>query len=80
MEMSFRPLEGRVVRLEPLTSEHKEVVQALVDCDPGSWSIMPVNPVGGGFEECWTAISSAPLTDRMSRSTALWEPHCGPRP
>ena len=66
MEMNFRPLQGRFVRLEPLVSSHKAAVRALVDCDPQSWSIMLVNPVGAGFEEYWIATSSAPLTDRLS--------------
>ena len=35
--------------------EHKEEIRATIDCDPASWSIMLVNPVGEGFEEYWSA-------------------------
>ena len=65
MNIGFRPLEGRFVRMEPLAPEHKEEVRAAVDCDGASWSIMLVNPVGGGFEEYWAASCGAPLTERM---------------
>ena len=66
MNISFHPLEGRFVRMEPLTPGHKEEVRAAIDCDGASWSIMLVNPVGTGFEEYWSASCGAPLTERMS--------------
>jgi RimJ/RimL family protein N-acetyltransferase len=65
MNIGFHPLEGRFVRMEPLTPEHKEEVRAAIDCDEGAWSIMLVNPVGAGFEEYWAASCGAPLTERM---------------
>jgi N-acetyltransferase len=65
MNIDFRPLEGRFVRMEPLTPEHKEEIRAAVDCDDASWSIMLVNPMGARFEEYWSASSSVPLTERM---------------
>lgn len=65
MEIDFRPLEGRFVRMEPLTPEHREEVRAAIDCDDASWSIMLVNPVGAGFEQYWSASCGAPLTERM---------------
>jgi len=65
MNIGFHPLEGRFVRMEPLTPEHKEEVRATVDCDEASWSIMLFNPVGVGFEEYWSASCGAPLTERM---------------
>jgi RimJ/RimL family protein N-acetyltransferase len=51
--------------MEPLMPEHKEEVRAAIDCDPASWSIMLVNPVGAGFEEYWSASCSAPPTERL---------------
>lgn len=66
MDIGFHALEGRFVRMEPLTPEHKEEIRAAIDCDEASWSIMLVNPVGGGFEEYWSVSSGAPLTERMS--------------
>ena len=65
MEMGFRPMEGRYVRMEPLVPQQREEIRAAIDCDPASWSIMLVNPVGAGFEEFWSASCGAPLTERM---------------
>jgi RimJ/RimL family protein N-acetyltransferase len=66
MEFGFHPIEGRVVRMEPLLPRHKEEVRGAIDCDPASWSIMLVNPTGAGFEEYWSASSGAPRTERLS--------------
>jgi RimJ/RimL family protein N-acetyltransferase len=65
MEIGFRPLEGRFVRMEPLRPEHKEEMRAAINCDDASWSVMLVNPVGARFEPYWSAICDAPLTERM---------------
>jgi RimJ/RimL family protein N-acetyltransferase len=65
MEIGFQTLQGRFVRLEPLAFEHKEDVRAAIDCDPASWSILLVNPMGEGFEEYWLANCSAPPTERL---------------
>ena len=65
MEIGFQTLEGRFVRLEPLKPEHKEEIRTAVDCDPGAWSILLVNPIGAGFEEYWEANCGAPATERL---------------
>ena len=65
MDIGFHPVEGRVVRMEPLLPRHKEEIRAAIDCDPASWSIMLVNPVGAGFEHYWAASCGAPLTERL---------------
>jgi RimJ/RimL family protein N-acetyltransferase len=65
MEIGFHPLEGRFVRMEPLMPGHKEEIRAAIDCDPASWSIMLVNPVGAGFEEYWSASCFASRTERL---------------
>jgi RimJ/RimL family protein N-acetyltransferase len=65
MDVGFHPIEGRFVRMEPLMPQHKEEIRAAIDCDPASWSIMLVNPVGAGFEEYWSASCGAPLTERL---------------
>ena len=65
MDIGFHPIEGRCVRMEPLMPQHKEEIRAAVDCDPASWSIMLVNPVGAGFEEYWSVSLGAPLTERL---------------
>jgi N-acetyltransferase len=65
MDIGFHPLEGRFVRMEPLMPEHKEEVRTAIDCDPASWSIMLVNPVGAGFDEYWSASCGASPTERL---------------
>src|ERR1700733_672149 len=65
MDIGFHMLKGRFVRMEPLMPEHKEEIRAAIDCDPASWSIMLVNPVGAGFEEYWSVSLAAPLTERL---------------
>jgi RimJ/RimL family protein N-acetyltransferase len=66
MDIGFHAIERRFVRIEPLMSRHKEEIRAAIDCDPASWSIMLVNPVGAGFEEYWSASCGAPQTERLS--------------
>jgi RimJ/RimL family protein N-acetyltransferase len=56
MNLEFAPLEGRYVRLEPLTAANKEELRAALDCDPESWEIMSVNGCGEGFEDWWGAM------------------------
>ncbi len=65
MDIGFNPMEGHFVRMEPLMPLHKEEIRAAIDCEPASWSIMLVNPLGAGFEEYWSASCGAPLTERM---------------
>jgi RimJ/RimL family protein N-acetyltransferase len=66
MELTFRSLVGRLVRLEPLNAGHKEAVRSLIDADPAAWSIMLVNPVGAGFDDYWTATCGATPAERMT--------------
>lgn len=61
-----RPLEGRFVRLEPFEHRLKEEVRAAIDCDPETWAIMPVNPMGDGFEEYWSTACDAPPSERIA--------------
>ncbi|MEY4257033.1 MAG: hypothetical protein RLZZ141_2260 [Pseudomonadota bacterium] len=53
MHLLSRPLEGRYVRLEPVTPAHEEALKASIDCDPEAWEIMSVNGCGEGFETFW---------------------------
>ena len=61
----FEPLDGRFVRLEPFVPELKADVRAAIDCDPETWAIMPVNPMGEGFEKYWSASCGAWVDERM---------------
>ena len=66
MELEFCCLEGRFIRLEPFAPELKEEVRAAIDCDPETWDIMPINPMGAGFESYWAVDCGAPTEERMS--------------
>jgi RimJ/RimL family protein N-acetyltransferase len=66
MELAFQPLEGRFVRLEPFVPELKADVRAAIDCDPETWAIMPVNPMGERFESYWSVTCGARLDERMA--------------
>lgn len=66
MELAFKPLEGRLIRLEPFEPALKEQVQAAIDCDPETWAIMPINPMGERFEAYWAMTCHAPVTERMA--------------
>ena len=65
MDIGFHAIERHFVRIEPLMPQHKEEIRAAIDCDPVSWSIMLVNPVGAGFEEYWSASCGALPTERL---------------
>ena len=65
VDIPFHPIEGRLVKMEPLMPKHKEEVRAAIDCDPTAWSILLVNPMGAGFGEYWSANCGAPLTERL---------------
>ena len=73
MELVFRPLEGRFVRLEPFAPALKEEIRAAIDCDAETWAIMPVNPMGAGFETYWSTSCGAPRNERMAYAVRLLE-------
>jgi RimJ/RimL family protein N-acetyltransferase len=66
VNIGFHPLQGGLMRMEPLLPEHKEEIRGAIDCDPASWSVMLVNPVGAGFDEYWSASYGAPVSERLS--------------
>ncbi len=66
MKLEYIPLAGRFLRQQPLAPELKAEVRAAVDCDPETWAIMPVNPMGDGFDDYWSAACGAPPGPRMA--------------
>ena len=56
MNLTIKPLEGRYVRLEPITPDLRDELRGAIDCDPDSWEIMSVNGCGEGFEDWWGAL------------------------
>ena len=66
MKLEHIALTGKCLHLQPFAPELKEEVRAAVDCDPETWAIMPVNPMGHGFDVYWSAACGAPSTERMA--------------
>lgn len=66
MKLDHIPLAGKFLRLQPFAPEIKEEVRSAVDCDPDTWAIMPVNPMGDGFDAYWSAACGAPPGERMA--------------
>lgn len=58
MNLSPAVLSGRHVRLEPITQEHREPLQAALNCDPTAWEIMSVNGCGEGFDTYWAEVEA----------------------
>ena len=65
LNLTADTLEGRYVRLEPVTVDHRDELKAAIDCDPESWELMSVNGCGEGFEDFWGALQGE--TDRGER-------------
>jgi RimJ/RimL family protein N-acetyltransferase len=69
MNIKIRPLEGRYVRLEPITpkeaGELRAELKGAIDCDPDSWEIMSTNGCGEGFADWWGALKGE--TERGER-------------
>ena len=65
MNIEFRPLSGSSLLLEPFATSLKAEVRAAIDCDADTWAIMPVNPMGEGFETYWNAACGAMPNERM---------------
>jgi N-acetyltransferase len=66
VNLEYIPLTGRFLRLQPFAPDLKAEVRAAVDCDPDTWAIMPVNPMGDGFDVYWSAACGAPPSQRMA--------------
>lgn len=66
VKLEHIPLKGSVLQLQPFAPDLKEEVRAAVDCDPETWAIMPVNPMGDGFDLYWSAACGAPPGERMA--------------
>lgn len=66
MKLEHTPLAGRFLRLQPFAPDLMAAVRAAVDCDPETWAIMPVNPMGEGFDAYWAAACGAPPGERMA--------------
>ncbi len=66
MKLEYIPLTGTFLRLQPFAPELKAEVRSAVDCDPDAWAIMPINPMGDGFDAYWSLACGAPPRERMA--------------
>ena len=53
MKLAPVTLEGRFVRLEPLSDDNRDEVRAALDCDPEAWSTMVNVARGEHFDHWW---------------------------
>ena len=53
MQLTPTVLEGRFVRLEPLSPDLREPVRQALDCDPETWAIMSSSAHGDQFDGFW---------------------------
>ena len=54
MTIESRPLEGRFVRLEPLTEGHSQALRAACEADVDIWDLYPYAMAGAGFDPFWS--------------------------
>ena len=67
MNIEIRQLDGRYVRLEPITGDHRDGLRDALNCDPAAWEIMSINGCGDGFEEWWAqALSGKRKGERIT--------------
>ena len=66
MDLKFQPLTGRFIRLEPFSEDLKSEIRVAIDCDPETWAIMPINPMGKGFDDYWRVACYAPPNERLA--------------
>ena len=55
-----RVLEGRHIRLEPVTPAYREEMRAALDCDPENWDIQSVSARGEHFGLYWRMMTETP--------------------
>jgi RimJ/RimL family protein N-acetyltransferase len=53
LKLEARPLEGRFVRLEPVTPALREPMRLALNCDAAGWSIMSSTAQGEHFDRWW---------------------------
>ena len=51
-------LQGRFLRLEPLSDGHKDALRAACDADAEIWTLYPVNMAGDGFNPWWAGMEA----------------------
>jgi RimJ/RimL family protein N-acetyltransferase len=60
MILEARTLEGRHVRLEPVTEAHRKEVRATLATDPDNWLLQSVSALGEHFDAYWRMMTETP--------------------
>ena len=72
MKLLAMPLEGRHVRLEPVTSSVRDEMRLALDCDPDAWALQFANGRGSGFADYWAAmVAPTPPGSRIAFGVRL---------
>ncbi len=72
MQLLSAPLDGRYVRLEPVTPAMQEEMRYALDCDPDSWALQFMNGRGPGFADYWAAmVTPSPPGSRIAFGVRL---------
>jgi RimJ/RimL family protein N-acetyltransferase/extradiol dioxygenase family protein len=72
MQLSAAALEGRHIRLEPVTPDMRDEMQSVLDCDPDAWAMQFTNGRGDGFPNYWTAmVRPSPAGSRIAFGVRL---------
>lgn len=69
MQLRAQPLEGRVVRLEPVVPAMREEMRAALDGDPEAWALQVTNGSSDGFSSYWDAMCGQ--SDRIAFGVRL---------
>ena len=89
MILEARALEGRHVRLEPVTDAHREEVRSTLATDPDNWLLQSVSALGEHFDAYWRMMTETPrritlvafeqASGRMAGTSSLFDidpQHC----
>ena len=60
MKLSHEVLEGRHIRLEPLSEGHREPMRLALDGDEAAWSVMVSVAFGPHFDAWWERVIAGP--------------------
>jgi RimJ/RimL family protein N-acetyltransferase len=66
LNLTPQALEGRFVRLEPISDTNREGLRRALDCDPDTWRLMSLPGQGEAFEGWW--IDALTDTNRIAHA------------
>lgn len=60
MKLTPKVLEGRFIRLEPISDANREGLRQALDCDPETWRLMSLPGQGEAFDGWWNDAVNDP--------------------